>query len=83
MDDELEESMSTKEAIEHAADYFSVPSMYAMAKALSDENLKVQPIQISKYRTKGVKMSKRVARRFFDTYGITVNDSTNKGVWEQ
>jgi len=76
------ESMSSKDAIEFAADHFGVPSMYAMAKALSDETLTVQPIQLSRY-LKGHKMSLPVAQRFYDTYGIIVNDYIKKGLWQK
>ena len=75
------ESMSGKDAIDFVAEHFGVPSMYAMSKALSDENLTVQPIQISRYR-KGHKMSSKVANRFFDTYGVVINDYYKKGVWQ-
>lgn len=81
VEDSPDESMSTKEAIEFAAEHFGVPSMYAMAKALSDETLKVQTIQISNYR-KGTKMSKEIAQRFYDTYGIIVNDYSDRGTWQ-
>lgn len=79
----LEDSFTTKDAVLFAADHFGVPSFYAMAKALSDETLTVQPIQLSKYVNKGARMSKKVAERFFDTYGIVVNDVFERGAFRR
>lgn len=72
--------MTGKEAIKYAADHFGVPSMYAMAKSLSDDELTVQSIQISNY-LQGTKMSKKVAQRFEDTYGIIISDAYTKEGW--
>lgn len=66
-------TMTTVEAIKFVRDHFGIASMYAMSKDLSDENLTVQPIQISRY-LKGHKMSQKVADRFFETYGVVIND---------
>lgn len=65
--------MTAKEAILYVVEYFGLKSYYAIAKALSDEELTVQPIQISKY-CKGYKMSKKVAQRFFNTFGVIISD---------
>lgn len=70
--------MTTKEAIKHVADYFSVTSYYALAKSLSDDEMTVQPIQISKYK-RGSKMSKKVADRFAEVYGIHISDIHQPG----
>lgn len=75
----MDESMSTKEAILTVVRDRNIPSMYQMAKELSDEKLKVQPIQISRY-LKGSRMSKKVADRFEDVYGIKINDHLGSGV---
>lgn len=80
MQDSTEEAMTGAAAIKFVAEYFGVPSKYAMAKALSDETLKVQPIQINNY-LKGKKMRKVVADRFFDVYGVTISDYCNKDAW--
>lgn len=68
-----EEVMTTKEAIKYVAEHFGVPSRYALAQALSDEELKVQPIQISNYLN-GTRMSKKVAVRFQEVYGVVISD---------
>ena len=72
--------MTGAEALKYAQDYFGVPSKYAMAKSLSDETLTVQPIQISNYLN-GTKMSKKVAQRFEETYGITISDAYVQENW--
>ena len=69
----MSDSMTANEAILYAVEYFGLKSYYAISKALSDEELTVQPIQISKY-CKGYKMSPKVAKRFFDTFGIIISD---------
>ena len=69
--------MTAKEAIHYIVEYFGLKSYYAIAKALSDEDLKVQPIQISNYY-KGGRMSAKVAKRVFDTFGIVISDTFDK-----
>lgn len=78
----MNDSMTTIEAIKYVVEHFGVPSMYAMAKALSDDTLKVQPIQISNYLD-GRKMTQKVADRFFETYGVVINDAYNPGVFRR
>lgn len=80
MDDTL--VMTGIEAIKYVADYFGVPSKYALAKSLSDEDLTVQPIQISNY-LKGTQMSKKVAERFNETYGIIISDAYIQADWAE
>lgn len=75
------DDMTTKEAIAYVAEYFGLKSYYALSKALSDETLTVQPIQISNY-AKGGKMSKKVADRFFETFGIVISDAYKPGALE-
>ena len=75
-----DDPMTGKEAIKFAADHFGVQSKYAMSKALSDEDLTVQPIQISNYLN-GTRMSKKVAERFEETYGITISDAYVQDGW--
>ncbi len=65
------DKLTAKEAIEYVLEIYNIPSKYRLAKNLSDDVLTVQPIQISHY-LKGKKMSKKVARRFFDTFEIIV-----------
>ena len=65
--------MTAKEAIKHVAEHFEVRSRYALAKALSDDTVNVQPIQISNYMD-GTRMSEKVAKRFSEVYGITISD---------
>lgn len=74
--------MTGAEAIKYVADYFGVPSKYALAKSLSDEKLTVQPIQISNY-INGTRMSKKVADRFNDTYGIIISDAYVQENWAE
>lgn len=69
--------MTSREAIEYISEYFGLTSYYAIAKALSDEELTVQPIQISNY-CKTTKMSRKVAQRVFDTFGIIVSDTHDR-----
>jgi hypothetical protein len=73
-------NMTAKEALAYAAEHFGVPSAYAMAKSLSDEKMTVQPIQISHY-LKGKKMSRRVADRFNEVYGIIITDVHESTGW--
>lgn len=80
MSDEM--TMSTKEAIKYVVDCFGIHSMYALAKSLSDDNLTVQPVQISNY-LKGKKMTQKVANRFFDTYGVVINDAFTPGMFKR
>jgi hypothetical protein len=68
-----DEPMTAKEAIKYIAKEFNVPSRYAMSKQLSDEELTVQPIQISNYMN-GTKMSEKVAKRFNEVYGVLISD---------
>ena len=77
-----DETMSTVDAINYVTEYFGIQSMYALAKSLSDEELTVQTIQISNY-IKGKRMTKKVANRFFITYGVIINDAYTPGVFQQ
>lgn len=72
--------MTGKEAIKYIADHFGVPSKYALAKSLSDEKLNVQVIQITNYLN-GTRMSKKVADRFNETYGVIISDAYIKENW--
>ncbi len=72
--------MTAKEAIEYVADHYNVPSMYALAKSLSDEKLTVQPIQISNY-IRGRKMKKAIADRFREVYDIEITDVFGDPNW--
>lgn len=76
-----EDSMTTIEAIKHVTDIFDIPSAYALAKSLSDEDLKVQTIQITNYLSGKHKMSRKVADRFYECYGIVINDAFDKSNW--
>lgn len=75
-----DEPMTGAEAIKYVTDHFGIPSLYALAKALSDDTLTVQPIQISNYLN-GSQMSPKVAQRFFETYGVVIKDIYNPGVF--
>lgn len=75
-------ALTGKEAIKYAAEHFGVRSRYAMSKALSDDELTVQPIQLSNY-LKGRRMSKKVAQRFFETYGIRITDAYVPSDWAE
>ena len=77
-----QQGMTTIEAINYVVEYFGVTSKYALAKALSDETLTVQPIQISNYLN-GTVMSLKVADRFFETYGVVVSDAYTPGAFRK
>ena len=62
------------DAIKFVTEEFGIKSRYELAQSLTDENLKVQIIQISNYMSGKHKMSKKVAQRFHDVYGITISD---------
>lgn len=68
------------EAIKWVTEHHSIPSAYALAQSLSDDQLTVQPIQIANYLN-GRKMSDKVANRFYDTYGIRITDVYKKTNW--
>lgn len=70
--------MTGEEAIKYVQQAFDISSKYALAKSLSDETLKVQSIQISNYLN-GRKMSKKVAKRFYDVYDIVISDAHDTG----
>lgn len=77
MDDLIQ--METIPAIKHVAKYFGISSMYRLASDLSGDGVNVQPIQISNY-LRGRKMSKKVADRFAEVYGIYITDYHQAGV---
>lgn len=78
-----QDAMTAYDAIMKVCEEFNIPSKYALAKNLSDDTLTVQPIQISNYvhrdPKKRRKMSKAVAKRFLDTYGIYITDQHDPG----
>ena len=78
----MNNTLDTAEAIKYVVEHFGITSMYQLAKSLSDETLKVQPIQISNYLN-GTRMSQKVADRFFETYGIVIGDAHAPGVFQQ
>lgn len=78
----MSEPMTAQEAIEYVAAVNNIPSMYEMSKQLSDEKLTVQPIQISNYLNGG-KMSRQVADRFWEVYGIIISDVHSPGVFKK
>lgn len=73
-------SMNAKEAIKYVVDQFDIPSKYALSKMLSDDKINVQVNQISNY-LKGKKMSRKVATRFYETFGIVISDTYVKTNW--
>lgn len=74
--------MTGLEAIKHVAEYFELNSMYSIAKSLSGDNVNVQPIQIKNYMN-GTKMSKKVAKRFEEVYGIEITDVHSTGLFSK
>lgn len=72
--------MTGANAIKLIVDQFDIPSLYALAKSLSDEELTIQPIQISNYM-RGHRMSAKVAKRFLDVYNVVIGDVHNQGVF--
>lgn len=75
-------SMTAIEAIKHVTEYHEIPSLYALSKALSDEALTIQPIQLKGYLN-GAKMSAKTAKRFFDVYGIHISDIHSRGIFSK
>lgn len=74
--------LTTVQAIKYVAENFEVTSMYGLAKSLSNDEVKVQPVQISNY-LKGTRMSQKVADRFLDVYGIIITDAHNPSDFAQ
>lgn len=76
-------AMTAYEAIKRVSEERNITSKYRLAKELSDEQLTVQPIQISNYvhpdLKKRRKMSKAVADRFFAVFGIYITDQHDPG----
>lgn len=76
-------AMTAIEAIKKVCEEHNITSKYRLAKELSDEALTVQPIQISNYVNPNPKrrrkMSKAVADRFFEVYGIYITDQHEPG----
>ncbi len=72
-------AMPAKEAIIKVCSDLNIPSKYRLAQLLSDETLKVQPIQIYNYLVKDRKMSKKVADRFTSVFGIVITDVHERG----
>lgn len=67
------EPMSSKDAVLTIASKTEHKSRYAICKALSYDGLRVTVTQISRY-LKGHRMSRKVADRVFDVFGIVVSD---------
>jgi len=65
--------MSAKEAILTIARDTEFKTQYSISKALSDEDLNVSIGQITRY-LKGCRMSRKVADRVHEVFGIVVND---------
>lgn len=82
MMDDMPLVLTSKEAIEHIAEHYGISSLYGLAAALSDEDLTVQPIQISNYMN-GTRMSKKVADRVFAVYDIIISDVYTPGVFQR
>lgn len=74
--------MTGEEAIKHIAEFYEIDSQYAIAKSLSGDGVKVQPIQIKNYLN-GKKMSKKVAKRFMLVYGIDISDVHSTGIFSK
>lgn len=77
MDDCETRSMETRVAIMTATTENDIKSLYAMASMLNNEEVTVQPIQISNYLN-GTRMSRKVARRFLEVFNIYVTDAVGK-----
>lgn len=71
----MAEPMNSKEAIAYIVDMFAIQSMYALAQSLSDEELTIQPIQISNWKDGG-KMSPKAAKRFSDVYDVIIHSDS-------
>lgn len=77
MDDCEVRIMTTKLAVMTVVAEHEIRSLYQLASMLSNEEIKVQPIQISNYLN-GTRMSGRVARRFFELFNIHIEDAVGK-----
>lgn len=80
-------AMTALEAIKKVSEDFEIKSKYRLAKYLSDDELTVQPIQISNYThidpKKRRKMSVAVAKRFYDVFGIYITDQHEPGTLQK
>lgn len=74
--------LTTAEAIRYVAKHFNVPSMYALAKSLSSDDLVVQTIQVKNYLN-GTRMSRKVAERFNEVYSIIITDQIGDSNWAE
>jgi hypothetical protein len=66
-------SFTTVEAIRHIAKEYDINTLSAFARELSNDDIKIQPIQISNY-LKGRKMSRKVANQFLVRFGVIITD---------
>ncbi len=67
--------MPTELAIATIVTENGLNTLSAVAAALSDDMVKVQPIQISRY-INGSKMSRKVAAKVLEIFNIEVTDAT-------
>jgi hypothetical protein len=73
--------LNTEQAINHIVRHHKGTSLYKIAKSLSNDKVKLQPIQIEHYRNGG-RMRKDVAQRFLEVYDIVITDIFLPGVFE-
>lgn len=75
--------MKTQKAILYVLKETEYTSMYAIAKVLTDDTVKVQTIQVSNYLKGKNNMSEKVAIRFEEVFGITISDVYQRNNWSE
>lgn len=75
--------LETQKALLYVLQNTDCKSMYSIAKALSDDELKVQTIQVSNYLKGKNGMSEKVALRFEEVFGITITDVYQRNNWSE
>lgn len=66
--------MRAADAIVHVSELNGNMSMYQLAKSLTGDGVTITTTQIRNYLKNGTRMSKKVAQRFEEVYGITITD---------
>ena len=69
--------LSSKEAMQYIMRELGYTSLYSIAKELTDNDITVQPIQISNYLKGKHVMSSKVAFQVYNTFDIEITDVHN------
>lgn len=67
--------LSSAEAVTYVLDNTIDTTLYSISNSLTYDNIKVTPIMLSNYKNSKHVMSQKVAKRFYDYYGIEIGDS--------